>query len=206
VSKLEDRFAAQIAQRRFAAVNEDFLKADADQLEKVDLVISCMVMEHLEESAESEFMRAAGQMLKPSGMMIGFVPGSPGHWGIEDDIAGHCRRYTQTSVRALASTHRWRLLHVAGLTYPLSNLLLPLSNFLVRKSESSKLALSPLERTKESGRREVKFKTQFPPVLGMLLNRVSMSPVHLLQKMFSKSEKALVIYFEAKPPTEARHG
>jgi hypothetical protein len=109
-------------------------------------------------------------------------------------------------VQAFVNDHRWNLLHVAGLTYPISNLLLPVSSLLERKSESSKLAMSPLERTKESGRRQVKFKTHFPSVLGMLLNRVAMGPAHSLQKMFSKPEKALVIYFEAKPAMEALHG
>jgi SAM-dependent methyltransferase len=205
ISKLAQRFDRQIVEQRFCALNEDFLTSDPDATEKADLVISCMVMEHLDDTAESQFMRVAGQALKPSGMMIGLVPGSPTHWGIEDDIAGHCRRYTQSSVQALARNSRWSLMHIAGLTFPLSNVLLPVSNFLVRRSESSKLAMSALERTKESGRREVKFKTHFPSVLGLILNRVTMSPVHMLQKLFSGSERALVIYFEAKPSMESHN-
>lgn len=208
VSKLSMRFDRQIHEQRFAAINQDFLSSDSDEIErqKADLVISCMVMEHLDDSAESRFMRVASQALKPSGLMIGLVPGSPAHWGIEDDIAGHCRRYTQSSVQQLASSNRWKLMHIAGLTYPLSNMLLPVSNFLVRRSESAKLAMSALERTKESGRRNVKFKTTFPVVLAMVLNRVTMLPLHQLQKVFSRSERALVIYFEAKPPMETPHG
>lgn len=203
IDKLSVRFEQEIAARRFRAINEDFLAAGS--AEKVDLVISCMVMEHFDDQAESRFMQVAADALEPLGMMIGLVPGSPAHWGIEDDIAGHCRRYTRSSVQTLANGHRWRIQHVAGLTFPLSNLLLPLSNFLVRRSESPKLAMSALERTKESGRRDVKFKTHFPSVLGMFLNRVTMSPMHLVQKLFSRSERALVIYFEAKPSMETSH-
>ena len=202
---LKERFATQVAQNRLVAVNEDFLAADSNQIAKVDLVISCMVMEHLEDLSESRFMDVAGRVLTASGMMIGLVPGSPAHWGIEDDIAGHCRRYTRSSIQALASTNEWSLQHVAGLTFPVSNVLLPISNFLVQKNESAKLALSQLDRTKQSGRRQVKFKTHFPSVLGMILNRITMTPAHWLQKMFSRSEKALVIYFEAKPAMNARH-
>lgn len=206
ITALRERFGEQIAERRFDALNEDFLAAQPGPADQVDLVISCMVMEHMDDDAESRFMRVAGRVLKPSGLMIGLVPGSPAHWGIEDDIAGHCRRYTQASVRTLALANRWSLMHIAGLTFPLSNALLPVSNFLVRRSESAKLGMSALERTKESGRRTVKFKTHFPSMLGLVLNRVTMTPVHLVQKLFSRSEKALVIYFEAKPSAEIKHG
>ncbi|MEJ7685851.1 MAG: hypothetical protein WKG52_01965 [Variovorax sp.] len=88
---------------------------------------------------------------------------------------------------------------MTGLTFPISNLLLPISNLLVRHSESAKLTMSQLERTKESGKRQMQYKTHFPPVLCLMLNRVTMFPAHLVQKIFSRSEKALVIYFEAQP-------
>ena len=133
--------------------------------------------------------------------MIGMVPASPDHWGIEDDIAGHLRRYTRASVAALAASKGWSLRHIAGLTFPTSNLLLPLSNFLVNRSERSKLSLSALERTKQSGKRNVKFKTHFPPILGLFLNEFTMLPLHLIQKAFGKSERALVLYFELQTKT-----
>jgi SAM-dependent methyltransferase len=205
IQKLKERFATQVAESRLVAVNEDFLAADSDQMAKVDLVISSMVMEHLEDPLESRFMIVAERVLNPSGMMIGLVPGSPAHWGIEDDIAGHCRRYTRSSIQALASANKWSLVHIAGLTFPVSNILLPISNFLVQKNESAKLSLSQLDRTKESGRRQVKFKTHFPSALGMILNRITMVPAHWMQKIFSRSENALVIYFEAKPIANAPH-
>jgi SAM-dependent methyltransferase len=204
IRRLQERFAVEVSEHRFSAVNQDFLATDGQS--KADLVISCMVMEHLEDPMQARFLRVAERVLKPSGLMIGLVPGSPAHWGIEDDIAGHCRRYTRSSIEALAAANQWSLQHLAGLTFPVSNLLLPISNFLVKRSESSKLGMSQLERTKESGRRQVKFKTHFPSVLGMVLNRSTMLPAHLMQKRFSRSEKALVLYFEAKPRSGERNG
>jgi hypothetical protein len=87
--------------------------------------------------------------------------------------------------------------HLAGLTYPISNILLPLSNFLVRRSEARKLALPILERTKLSGHRNVRFKTHFPAPLRLVLNDTAMLPLHWMQKAFSQSERSLVLYFEA---------
>ena len=93
---------------------------------------------------------------------------------------------------------------MTGLTFPLSNLLLPVSNFLVTRSEKHKLAYSALQRTEQSGRRTVKYKTYFPSVLGLLLNSVTMFPFHLIQKLLGGSSSALVSFFEAKPESSRR--
>jgi hypothetical protein len=60
----------------------------------------------------------------------------------------------------------------------------------------------PPECTKQSGRHSVQFKTRFPPVLGLFLNRRTMLPFHGLQKLFSGSDRALVLYFQCTPPRE----
>ena len=85
---------------------------------------------------------------------------------------------------------------MGGLTYPLANILLPLSNHLVHLARSNKLNPSTSDRTKHSGHRGVYFKTNSPKILSLLLNRWSMIPLHWIQKSFINSEKALVIYFE----------
>lgn len=201
IADLKVRFEAEINADRISVLNQDFLLSSPQN--SVDLVISCMVMEHLEDATQIQFMQTASRALKPNGRMISLVPSSPRHWGIEDDIAGHCRRYTRQDVIRLASDNQWELLHVAGLTFPVSNLLLPVSNFLVQRSESKKLTLSALERTKLSGRRQVKYKTHFPSLLGLLLNQYTVYPFHLLQKLFAKSDRALVLLFEAVPGVQA---
>lgn len=201
VAALRERFASAVAAGRFEAVHGDYLLSPAG--EPADLVISCMVMEHLDDEAQSAFMRESAGRLARGGMMISLVPGSPADWGIEDDIAGHCRRYTRAEVQRLANIHHWQLQPVAGLTFPLSNLLLPISNFLVRRAERNKLSLPALERTMQSGRRSVRFKTHFPAVLALVLNRFTLFPLHLVQKLFSRSERALVLYFECRPAGES---
>lgn len=197
IRALRKRFAKEIAEQRFIPINCDFISS-LPATEKVDMVISCMVMEHLKEGDQRAYMQTSAECLKSNGVMIGLVPSSPAHWGIEDDIAGHCRRYTRAGIEALATDNGWELLHIAGLTCPTSNLLLPISNFLVNRSERSKLALSTLDRTKLAGRRQVKFKTYFPAILGIVLNKYTLFPLHIVQKIFRKSEKALVLYFEAQ--------
>ena len=193
---LNQRFGSEIRSHRYKIVNQDWLTDSAQA--SCDLVISCMVMEHLDAQQESLFIERARTVLKPSGTLISLVPASPRHWGIEDDIAGHFRRYTRQDIQNRLAGNYWNVIDVAGLTWPISNLLLPVSNWLVHRSESNKLALSLHERTKKSGNRDVVMKTRFPALFGLILNKISIYPLHILQKLFRKSESALVLYFEAQ--------
>lgn len=198
IANLRQRFSREIGERRIEVSPGDYLLSDPGH-DKVDLVISCMVMEHLDDNVQTAFMRKSSVYLKDTGLMIALVPGSPSHWGIEDEIAGHFRRYTRDTFRELASNNDWKVVHIAGLTYPISNLLLPLSNYLVSRGEKSKLQLSMLERTKKSGNRDVTFKTHFPSIFKLMLNKFTMLPFHVVQKLFGNSKKAMVLYFECCP-------
>jgi len=197
IGALNKRFAKEVGRGELAVSNENYMFAQTGS--DVDLIISSMVMEHMDDSDQLNFMTKAAHELRVGGRMIGLVPASPRHWGIEDEIAGHCRRYTRSTLSALIANAGWKLLHIAGLTFPISNTLLPISNFLVQRKEAGKLAMSPLERTKQSGCRRVPFKTNFPPILGFILNPFVLAPFHALQKLSLKSESALVLYFEAEP-------
>lgn len=199
VERLKTRFSQEILDGRYNVYNGDFLALTASQDTKVNLIISSMVMEHLNDDLESKFMFQSRNLLGDNGLMIGLVPASPSHWGIEDDIAGHHRRYTREALRLLTSNSNWAIYHLTGLTYPISNILLPISNFLVRRTESKKIDLSNIEKTKASGIRNVRFKTTFPNIFSLILNRYTLLPLHLLQKAFSSSPNSLVLYFEAKP-------
>jgi SAM-dependent methyltransferase len=193
-------YSAQTAQRRNPELdvrNCDWLTSPID--EPADLVISSMVIEHLPDDDEAAFLTRARDALRPGGRLILLVPASPRHWGIEDDIAGHERRYTRERLRGRLSQLGWRVDHVAGLTYPLSNLLLPISNRLVARAERSRLDLTPMERTALSGHRNVRGKTAFPRALSLILNPVVMYPLHLIQKVFRHADAALVLYVEASP-------
>lgn len=196
VETLNRRFSEEIQSGSYRAVEGDWLGAGSV---RADLVISCMVIEHLDDEAERRFFDRARLTLNPGGTMVAIVPGSPAHWGIEDDIAGHMRRYSADAFSEKLEQAGWNVMHWSGLTYPVSNLLLPISNYLVRRSEAKKLSLSMLERTKQSGIRDVPMKTKFPPVLKLLLNERVLWPLHLMQKVFGRCDRALVLYVEAKP-------
>lgn len=196
IKRLSERFSNEISDGKLELSRGDFCSIE-DERTKAHLVISCMVLEHLPNNLERKFMEKAATVLCEDGIMIGLVPASDLHWGIEDEIAGHQRRYSRQMLLSLAQQTGWRINHISGLTYPISNILLPISNFLVKRAEHSKLTLSDLEKTKCSGNRAVLFKTYFPDILIFILNRFTMIPFNILQKVFRNSSNCLVLYFEA---------
>lgn len=191
--------AGAVRTGRYHVVNGDWLEPGTAEGD-ADLIASCMVLEHLDDAAEALYLERCRERLAPAGRGLLLVPGSPEDWGIEDDIAGHLRRYTRDRLASLLGAHGWRVDHVAGLTFPLSNLLLPLSNHLVRRAESRKLALATDERTRASGRREVPGKTVFPGIAALLLNDVMLYPLHVAQKLCRDARRALVLYAEFSRP------
>ena len=193
-----------VAQGRYSVANVDWL--DGDGTGDADLVISCCVLEHLSAEQECRFLDRAAREMTPRGLLILIVPGSPRHWGIEDEIAGHFRRYTYDGLRSLVEARGWKCVHSAGLTYPLGNFLLPLSNALVKRAERSKRALSMAERTKLSGNRNVPFKTRFPSVLNLILNEQVLWPLHLLQKVSSRNPDCLILFGEFQPSSLGSRG
>lgn len=164
-----------------------------------DLVIAAMVLEHLPEADVARFLDRAAESLSARGELFLIVPGSPAHWGIEDDVAGHLRRYTRDSLGVALSSAGWSVEHLASLTFPLSNLLLWLSNRLVSRYEAERLTLDPGERTIASGSRAVPWKTTFPVGARVLLNPVALYPFHLAQKAARRTKRGLVLYCEARP-------
>jgi SAM-dependent methyltransferase len=185
--------ARAIAARRYIVRREDFLVADT---QPADLVISSMVIEHLDDADVHAYFARAKSLLAPRGVIVTLVPASPRHWGIEDDIAGHKKRYVRRDFDTIAGEHGLRVAHVAGLTYPMSNMLLGVSNLLVRRQESWKLSLDEQARTVESGYRHVTGKTQFPDAVRYLVNEATLYPLHLLQRAFTRHPDALVLYAE----------
>jgi SAM-dependent methyltransferase len=198
LARTSELTASFIASGRFAVCHADWLLEA--EVASVDLVVSSMVLEHLDDDGVRRYFERARAALRPNGLGIILVPSSPRHWGIEDEIAGHYRRYTADSLSATVRQHGWRVQHVAGLTYPLSNMLLRLSDILVRRAEQARQVLPLQERTKHSGDRNVAWKTNYPPWAGALINETTLRPFHWLQRRHRSDPNALVLYCECLPP------
>lgn len=172
---------------------------DMEITRKADLIVSCMVLEHLDEMDETRYFEKCKRELSDDGLMVLLVPAGEQYWGIEDEIAGHFRRYTRDLLRAKMETSGFEVCHVAGLTFPVSNLLFPLSELLVHRAEEKKQSMTMQQRTIASGIRRVPYKTTFPWLLGLVLNEIVMYPFYWIQELTRGSTRAMVLYTEGKP-------
>ena len=186
-----------VREGRFAVVCGDWLKSESNG--KVDLIISCFVLEHLDDEAENNYFAKCSGELKGGGKLVLMVPANPDSWTIEDEVAGHYRRYTRGRLNGLAAKHNFESRHLAGLNFPLTNMLQPIGNILIKahQLDSESKDMSLLERTKLSGNRKVPFLTAFPAALGVILNPITLAPFHWLQKANRDNPSCLVLYFEA---------
>jgi 2-polyprenyl-3-methyl-5-hydroxy-6-metoxy-1,4-benzoquinol methylase len=158
--------------------------------EKVDWGLSMMVMEHVEDDVG--FVAKLCSFVKPRGHVLIGVPGRRDCWGIEDETVGHVRRYDNSDLKAVLERAGLREVQVISVAVPVANLLFHIGNLLIRNSrEVEKLAQSPRAQTETSGIREIPFKTVFPPFCKVLLNRVTLSPLLVLQRFFYNTNLGL---------------
>ena len=190
-----EKNADLISKGSYQVVKGDFFAHE----ESVDYVVTSHVIEHLPDDLLTQFFVKSSQMLKPGGRILILVPACMALWGIEDDTAGHYRRFEFTDFERIAKKHQLHIEDMAGLTYPMSNLILGLSNHLVRKNDSWKKELSMQERTLVSSAgasKKVMFKSVFPWYFRYLVNEITMYPWDLLQRLFRNNERLMIIYCE----------
>jgi len=178
----------------YSVKNGNFFNEPID--EKFDIIISSMVIEHLNENEVRSYFENCKKYLNKRGKIIVLVPACMTYWGIEDEIAGHYKRYEFSDFQQIAAAHSLKIVDIAGLTYPLSNIFFSISNYLVKKNEAFKKNLSMQEQTVLSGNRNVKFKTSFPKYYKLFLNEVVMYPFYILQRIFKNNSNSMVIYCE----------
>lgn len=180
--------------QKYAVHNADFFYEESNQL--FDIVLSCMVIEHLSDDIVSNYFEICMRKLAPNGKIIILVPSSMKYWGIEDEIAGHYKRYEFADIESIAKKHNLSINDLSGLTYPVSNILFSLSNKLITNNEAHKAKISMQEKTILSGNRNVKFKTTFPEFFKFILNEHMLFPFYLVQKLNKNNKKSMVIYAE----------
>lgn len=93
-----DEFAAQVAKSRGVDnvicgtfQDSEFQPEIADGLGFFD------VIEHIPEPVE--FLSSAAKLLKPGGLLFATVPAYQWLWSVEDEYAGHFRRYTHETLK-----------------------------------------------------------------------------------------------------------
>jgi SAM-dependent methyltransferase len=165
-----------------------------------DLVLSLMVMEHIED--DLAFASRLASRVNPGGHLLIGVPGRRDRWSIEDETVGHWRRYEREDLAGVLERAGLQHVQVWSVAVPVANVLFHAGNLLLRLGgEASKRnTLSRQAQTEQSGIREIPFKTMFPPAFRYILNRYTMAPLFVLQRLFYRTSRGLtLIAFGERP-------
>ena len=182
---------------RYRLIEGDFMTIAGAQ--SFDLALCLMVIEHIEHDAE--FIARVVELVRPGGTVIIGVPGRMDRWGVEDETAGHFRRYERADLARMLGDAGLERVEVRSVSVPVANLLFHLSNVLIRRAgEERKLALGQETRTQTSGIRDIPFKTMFPAPFKLVLNPVAMSPLFLIQHLFYGSSLGLTLLARGTRP------
>lgn len=185
-----------ISSGMYKVENCDFF--EIPNTKKADLIMSSCVLEHLSSDRLELFFSKCKSLLNEGGRIVSLVPSSMRYWGIEDQTVGHYRRFEFCDFEEIARTHSFDIDDIAGLTYPLSNLLFGVSNYLLKKNESWKKDLSKEEQTvlSSSGVRNIEYKTYYPSYFRYFINEWTLYPFSLLQFLNRRNAASMVIYCE----------
>ncbi|MGD9824046.1 SAM-dependent methyltransferase [Desulfobacter sp.] len=191
--------------------NQDFIKHGLYEIRNmdffdisgisVDLILSSHVIEHLSEKKLNAYFVKCQSLLKEDGVIISLVPAGMKFWGIEDETAGHYRRFEYCDFKHIAEENDFAILTLSGLTCPLSNVLLGLSNFLIKKNDAWKKNLTKEAQTilsSSGGGKKVMYKTDFPYWFRFIMNEITLYPFYALQLLFRRSKNSMVLYCEYK--------
>lgn len=140
--------------------------ATLDIEERFDCIVSCEVMEHIEDDAG--FLRRLHALLNTGGQIILTVPSRMKYWSIHDEIVGHIRRYEKDEIIELFSKEGYTNIQVLSYGFPFVNLLRLPRIWLARKQYKRKKDWGQRKQTEDSG---VHHATDSFNWLGILVNQ-----------------------------------
>jgi SAM-dependent methyltransferase len=198
LTQASERLRRHIDAGRYRLVHAELLARP--QLDRTfDLAMALFVIEHVERDVE--FLEILRSYVRPGGHVIVGVPGRKDLWSIEDETVGHLRRYERTDLARIMRAAGLIEPEVRSIAVPLANWLLAASNLAIHLSgDRHKTAMDLRRQTEQSGIREIPFKTLFPPIFRAILNRATMSPFFVLQRLFYQTGLGVTLLARARCP------
>ena len=160
---------------------------------QVPIILALFILEH--QPDDLSFLETLKTVTKPNGWIVCAVPGRKDKWFIDDEIAGHYRRYDKEDLEKLMWSVGLKNVEVWSVATYIHNILsLPGINKLWTKDgRYNRLNLDQEERTKVSGISEIKMKTVYPWWFKYLLNRVTLWPLFMVQRLWYGSDKGPIM-------------
>lgn len=114
---------------------------------RFDLVVLPEILEHLGDDRGA--LRMVGELLLPGGCVVATVPADPRQWGIDDDLAGHKRRYTKEELHVKFEEVGFEIKSLVNWGFPFTRALVGVERRLMASSRLQELpvaAPAPLVR------------------------------------------------------------
>jgi SAM-dependent methyltransferase len=146
IQKLHKQLPAE-TQNKLDIVVGDFFTHPFDT--KFDAVISCEVMEHIED--DKKFLARTRSLLKRNGQVIISVPAKQKYWTVHDEIAGHFRRYEKNDLIALFEDAGYKDIAILSYGFPFINILWRLRKVHGQMQARKKSSWSKHQQTEDSG-------------------------------------------------------
>ena len=182
----EKTLETEIASGQYKLVHGDVFDLP-EGFTKVDIALSYMVMEHVED--ETGFIQKIAKYVRPGGSIILAVPGRKDRWSVEDETVGHLRRYDRGDLQVVMDKSGLTQVEVWSVAVPVANILFHIGAWLVsRSTEMEKVGQSQREQTETSGIREIPWKTVFPSWVRLILNRITLWPLFVIQRCFYRTK------------------
>lgn len=143
--------------------------------ESFDIVIALEVIEHIKDDLGA--LKKIYNILNVNGYLIVSVPAHKKDWDINDEWAGHFRRYEKDELKLKLEESGFKVIKLYNYGFPIANIVGPIRNHLIKKD--SLLNENKKINTKRSGiNRNSQKKFSF------IINKFTMAPFLFLQRLF----------------------
>jgi len=180
-------------QNSLSLITADFMAYERID-EKFDCVISCEVMEHIEN--DEKFIDKIRNLMMDKGQLILSVPARKKYWGFDDELVGHYRRYEKKELRFILMNSGFSNIKIYSYGYPFTNIIRYFRIIFVKIHYQEKSKWSKQQRSQESAflvNREKNYK-----YLAFVINKYTLFPLILVSSLFNKLDLGEGYIVEAK--------
>jgi len=152
---------------------------------RYDCVVACEVLEHIDD--DWSFLVAAAEHLGKSGQLVLSVPARMKLWAIDDEAAGHVRRYEKAELISIVERAGLKNIVVISYGFPFLIVLRWLRIVLARLRRGETASLTRKQRAVESGMLPDGGLARFS---GVLCNPRTVRPLARISSLFENGNLA----------------
>ena len=171
--------------KRFQLIIQDFTEFKFPQ-NSFNCVIACEVMEHIED--DEIFLNKIKYLLHAGGQLVLSVPARMRFWSIDDELAGHIRRYEKQELYKKLKESGFCEIEIISYGFPFQNLIRLARISYVQKKRKERMSWNQIERSKESA--FLLRQRNYFDFLGLLINKYTILPFAALATLFNHLDLA----------------